>query len=199
MSLPLFQRLLPASSLAALCLSACSLEPITFWMDTPKGETDITLVPSPPVPKKPGFPTGLNVTILPGYVRTPFTHPPRLVDVRGLQPGRLVVCPFTQKLFYLPVDFVDARPSSQAPAERMHLVKREPVYQPLLRPLPPAALPAAPDPDLPFGIAVPGRPGYVYSPYADRSHMVDVTGLAAGMEVKCPYSGKIFRVPGAKR
>ncbi|MGD9747141.1 MAG: hypothetical protein AB7V57_12390, partial [Verrucomicrobiales bacterium] len=49
--------------------------------------------------------------------------------------------------------------------------------------------------DLPYGTAVPGRPGFVNSPFAAKHQLVDVTGLPAGMEVKCPYSGKLFRIP----
>ncbi len=132
MSIPLYLRLLPAASLAVLCLSGCAVEPISFWMDRPKGDADLVLVP---VPKRPGHPTGLNVTCLAGYVRTPYTHPPRLVDVRGLQPGRLVVCPFTQKLFYLPLDFVDASPRSRSSAAKVYNIRREPVHHGAMLPL----------------------------------------------------------------
>lgn len=199
MPLSLSLRLLPAASLAALCLSGCALEPISFWMDTPKSETDLTEVAPAPVPKRPGYAVGLNVTYLAGYVRTPFTHPPRLVDVRGMQPGTVVVCPFTQKLFSLPLDFVDARPRSKLSVGRVYPIRREAAHQEPMPPLAPAATPAARGLDLPYGIAVSGRPGFVYSPYADKSQMVDVTGLSAGTEVKCPYTGKIFRVPAVIR
>lgn len=48
---------------------------------------------------------------------------------------------------------------------------------------------------LPYGSPVAGRPGLVNSPYAGKMQLVDVTGLKPGQEVKCPYSGKLFRVP----
>jgi hypothetical protein len=69
-------------------------------------------------------------------------------------------------------------------------------------PLPtkPVPAPGAPAPspvasELPYGTPVPGRPGLVNSPYAGTYQLVDVTGLSPGQEVKCPYSGKAFRVP----
>lgn len=55
----------------------------------------------------------------------------------------------------------------------------------------PAEIPA----DLPFGSRVTGRPGFVYSPYAEKNQLVDVAGIAPGVEVKCPYTGRLFRVP----
>lgn len=49
--------------------------------------------------------------------------------------------------------------------------------------------------DLPYGDVIAGRPGFVHSPYALKSQIVDVTGLRPGQEVKCPFTGKLFRVP----
>jgi hypothetical protein len=46
----------------------------------------------------------------------------------------------------------------------------------------------------PTGKAVPGKPGYVFSP-SDPNKYVDVSGYAPGSKVKDPYSGKIFLVP----
>ncbi len=42
---------------------------------------------------------------------------------------------------------------------------------------------------------VPGKPGYVFSPFDPNGGYVDVTGFAPGSKVKDPYSGKIFLVP----
>ena len=50
-------------------------------------------------------------------------------------------------------------------------------------------------PEIPLGSRVPGRPGFVYSPFAQKNQLVDVAGIAPGVEVKCPYSNQLFRVP----
>jgi hypothetical protein len=49
--------------------------------------------------------------------------------------------------------------------------------------------------DLPFGVPVPNRPGFVVSPYSPSGGYVDVQGFTSGMAVKDPYTGKVFRVP----
>jgi hypothetical protein len=75
----------------------------------------------------------------------------------------------------------------------------------------PAPAPSAPEPqeptsapapvapttakgDYPYGVPVPGKPGFVRSPYSPDK-MTDVRGYAPGTEVKDPYTQKIFLVP----
>ena len=57
------------------------------------------------------------------------------------------------------------------------------------------AKPAAPREDLQYGQPVVGKKGFVYSPFAPDKGQVDVEGIPAGTKVKCPYTGKTFRVP----
>lgn len=67
---------------------------------------------------------------------------------------------------------------------------------------PPAAAPA-PTPaqmkeektEYPFASPVPGKPGFVTSPYAPYAGQIDIQGFAPGSEARDPYTGKIFRVP----
>jgi hypothetical protein len=49
--------------------------------------------------------------------------------------------------------------------------------------------------DIPYGIPVPNKPGFVTSPYAPKQGLVDVRGFPSGTEVKDPYTGKIFLTP----
>lgn len=185
-----------------------------------------------------------NIPALPGFVRSPYTNPPRLVDVQGAAPGTTMICPYTQRPFIVPPDYGNAPGSAIAgttapnpfdlrnspPPPRMRveplpsvvinnqpvapapkIVPEPPKNKPTLSPEPatrptippiasvtpsPAPLPAPkPVQEIPFGSAIAGRPGFVNSPFAAKHQLVDVTGLPAGMEVKCPYTGKLFRVP----
>jgi len=54
-------------------------------------------------------------------------------------------------------------------------------------------------PDLPFGTPVPGRVNMVNSPYAGKTQLVDVSGMGTGQTVKCPYTGKLFKVPPSQQ
>jgi hypothetical protein len=112
---------------------------------------------------------------------------------------------------------VESKPAIPAPAKKPEpkpevAAKPAPAPLPTPKPSAPAAenKAAAPAPaktsvatiptttkseDLPYGTPVTGRPGLVNSPYAGKMQLVDVTGLKPGQEVKCPYSGKLFRVP----
>lgn len=87
----------------------------------------------------------------------------------------------------------EIKPKAKAPeATKPKPAPETPVAQAAQKP-PVNAKPTAVE--TPYGVPVAGRPGLVNSPYAGKLQLVDVTGLKPGQEVKCPYSGKLFRVP----
>jgi hypothetical protein len=49
--------------------------------------------------------------------------------------------------------------------------------------------------DVPYGIPVADKPGFVTSPYSPDQGLVDVRGIPSGTEVKDPYTGKVFLRP----
>jgi hypothetical protein len=59
--------------------------------------------------------------------------------------------------------------------------------------------PSAPEPpapaELPAGKPVAGRTDVLRSPHTDDQGKIDVSGLDSGAMVRCPYTGKFFRVP----
>lgn len=49
--------------------------------------------------------------------------------------------------------------------------------------------------DIPYGIPVPGKQGFVTSPFAPDAGFVDVRKFSPGTEVVDPYTGKVFLTP----
>lgn len=49
--------------------------------------------------------------------------------------------------------------------------------------------------DFPYGTPVPGKQGFVTSPFAPDSGFIDVRGFPPGTAVKDPYTNKIFLTP----
>ena len=50
-------------------------------------------------------------------------------------------------------------------------------------------------PEFPTAKLVPGKPGYVVSPFDSSGRYVDVSGYTSGSKVKDPWTDKIFIVP----
>lgn len=49
--------------------------------------------------------------------------------------------------------------------------------------------------DLPYGTPVPGKQGFVTSPFSPNSGYIDVRGFSPGTPVKDPYTNKVFLTP----
>jgi len=46
-----------------------------------------------------------------------------------------------------------------------------------------------------YATPVPGKNGFVTSPFSPNSGYIDVRGFAPGTPVKDPYTGKVFLTP----
>lgn len=60
---------------------------------------------------------------------------------------------------------------------------------PAVTPPPPAAA------EIPFATRIPGKPGFVKSPFDPNQQAIDVRDFQPGQKARCPYTGKVFRVP----
>jgi beta-lactamase regulating signal transducer with metallopeptidase domain len=76
---------------------------------------------------------------------------------------------------------------------------RSPKVASAISPEPPSATPfnkaEAEDDDVPVAKVVPGKPGYILSPFWPDAGYIDVRGFPSGTKIKCPYTGKIFKTP----
>jgi hypothetical protein len=70
-----------------------------------------------------------------------------------------------------------------------------PMSTPQPTPTPQTSAPAKSEETLPYGKPVPGKPGYVTSPFSPDAGYIDVTGFTPGSKARDPYTNKIFRVP----
>jgi hypothetical protein len=138
----------------------------------------------------------------------------RVVDVRLYAAGQEVRCPHSGRTFRVPV-FADQPmvvADSSRGVERQRLTiepRKHPLRpqqtvqvrpQPSVKELPKTKPQASPKPQAsrPDGLMakrVSGKPNLVYSPYATRQQIVDVTGLKAGAKARCPYTNRVFVVP----
>ena len=179
---------------------------------------------NPMPPRAAPAPVAHPAPVVPPHPRPPVAaapRPPVHAPVAKPSPRPTVSPPVKKPAPPAMAEAPAAKPKKPAAAEVAAAPKAKPAPQvvaenpqpPAARPTPPVEeSPAASTParssvvsgkadisELPFGTLIPGRPGLVNSPYAGKYQLVDVTGLSPGQEVKCPYSGKLFRVPGAQQ
>jgi hypothetical protein len=77
-------------------------------------------------------------------------------------------------------------------SQTSHVARREMTQA---NPKPSSARASSAQTEFPTGKAVPGKPGYVFSPFDASGRYVDVSGYAPGTKVKDPWTDKIFIVP----
>ncbi len=87
------------------------------------------------------------------------------------------------------------RSTPQASVETKASSNRTASHRPRPTPTPAKRVTVTETPEIPYAKPVPGKPGYVYSPFDKSGGFVDVTGYKPGSKVKDPYTGKIFLVP----
>lgn len=86
-------------------------------------------------------------------------------------------------------------PPQPGPATTPRVTRNQTVESPKPSPSVAPRSVANPPAQYPTAKVVPGKPGYVFSPYDPSGGYVDVNGYAPGSKVKDPYSGKVFLVP----
>jgi beta-lactamase regulating signal transducer with metallopeptidase domain len=138
-------------------------------------------------------PEAIPVPGKPGFVISPYEPSRGYIDVRGFPPGTEVKDPYTTKSFLVPrLPAPDAGKATPKLAEG--LLQQTPKESRIESRAGREEAPADPA-KVPVAIPVPGKPGFVISPYDKYKGYIDVRGFPAGTEVKDPYSGKPFLVP----
>ena len=115
-------------------------------------------------------------------IESDVTHPGRPVAESEVASAR-------QQQPRIESDRVSSRPSTAAPS----VARKEPTQS---KTKPSSSSHASPgQPDFPTAKLVPGKPGYVVSPFDSSGRYVDTSGYMSGSKVKDPWTSKIFIVP----
>ncbi len=153
---------------------------------TPPGTTPLMFItvslvdpePKPAAEEKPKetteapkeLPKGIPVEGKPGFLLSPYAPDKGYVDVTDRPPGTKVACAISGKHFTVP-----------DPADHQILPKETPD--------------STPASELPVGIPVPEKPGYLMSPYAPDKGYIRATNVPSGAKIQCNYTHKLFRAP----
>lgn len=191
-------------------LGSCALPAPQLWKKTQTSEAPKAFfIPERQQAARRRPPTAEPLPGQPGLVYSPYTTPRKLVNITAFVAGDRALCPYSLEPFIIPQPTPQQDSSTLTPTADSTAPQAETNYpansNPALETNPPAVTEVAsqdltssllpPPSGIPLGTWVEGIPGRVYSPFAPPHQQVDVSGLAPGVEVKCPYTGKIFRVP----
>ncbi|HEV2840814.1 MAG TPA: hypothetical protein VGW39_05770 [Chthoniobacterales bacterium] len=124
----------------------------------------------------------------PGRSETRTTTTTTTVSSDAVTPGRTVNAPPRSRQ-------QPAVQTQPGPASTPRVTRNTSGETPRSSPSPAPRSVTAPPTSYPTAKAVPGKAGYVFSPYDPNGGYVDVSGFSPGSKVKDPYSGKIFLVP----
>jgi hypothetical protein len=129
-----------------------------------------------------------------GDASTTDTTATETIESDVTQPGRPVaeseVASTPQQQPRIESDRVSSPRSTAAP----RVTRKETTTQSKTKPSSSAHASSA-QPEFPTAELVPGKPGYVVSPFDSSGRYVDVTGYTSGSKVKDPWTNKIFIVP----
>lgn len=160
---------------------------------------------TPPMPPPPPGPRGRNLDAPPRY-GVP-QEQTRYFEGATMDPG--AVEPPNPDAPLTSPDTITVPPPGSTPAPATGTGATPPVTVTPPGPTPPSSStspaapptstpPPAPAPapaDYPFATRIPGKPGFVKSPFDPSGQAIDVRDFRSGQKAKCPYTGKIFRVP----
>lgn len=92
-------------------------------------------------------------------------------------------------------DRASSRPSTAAPRVASKETTQSKTKPPSSKKPPSSSRASSAEAEFPTAKLVPGKPGYVVSPFDSSGRYVDVSGYASGSKVKDPWTDKIFIVP----
>jgi len=146
-------------------------------------------------------PDGLTAVRVRGKVNqvfSPYTKRNYIVDITGLKSGDKARCPYTGRIFVIPEEGEDGRPENQQNKnivdEAIAAISDKIEFRVLKQKRDSQTAKAAKKKKETVPVAAwSKRVGYVMSPFGGQ--LIDVRGKAAGSVLRCPFSGKLFKLP----
>ena len=151
-------------------------------------------------PKPDGL-TAIRVRGKENQVFSPYTKRNYIVDVTGLKSGDKARCPYTGRIFVIPEEGEADRPENlqnkNIVDEAIAAISDKIEFRVLKKKQDSQMSKAAKNKKETVPVAVwSKRVGYVMSPFGGQ--LIDVRGKAEGSVLRCPFSGKLFKLPDTK-